>query len=77
MYYPFQFERRNPECVLQALLAIEKFSKTKECKDALLEYFEMHRGEHPVIPLEQHYDSNDLNWRLIGFCARWILDNMC
>ncbi|KAL4704317.1 hypothetical protein ACJJTC_012893 [Scirpophaga incertulas] len=66
--------KKDPQIVLYALVALEKYAHTLELKISIKNRIEREE-ENPFLPLESHIHDEDLTWRQVGFCAQWILDN--
>ncbi|CAH2208024.1 jg22121, partial [Pararge aegeria aegeria] len=65
----------EPCIVLFALIALKKFALTSVNKLKIKSRLDQ-CPENPLLVLENYDNSNDCDWRQVGFCAKWALDNI-
>lgn len=74
--FVFQSQDTNPNVILFSLIALEKFAQTSRNKSTILNKLKS-LEECPISKLEQWKVESHYIRRQVGFCAQWILDNLC
>lgn len=72
----FQHIDTDPSVILFSLIALEKFAQTSKNKFTILEKLKS-LDVCPISRLEQWKNETHYVKRQVGFCAQWILDNLC
>lgn len=67
----------SPSVILYTIIALEKFAQTSENKTAIMKILQSRGDENPLVKLEKRSDSENYEYRQVGFCAQWALDNVC
>ncbi|MFH4973757.1 hypothetical protein AB6A40_000466 [Gnathostoma spinigerum] len=69
----------DPQVILYALIALEKFAQTSENRLTICRHFEYY-DTHPLMLLEswlsESLHSDDWLKQQVAFCAQWSLDNI-
>lgn len=75
-YFWFQDPETDPNVILFSLIALEKFAQTSLNKITILKKLETVKP-CPISALETWKEEEHYVKRQVGFCAQWILDNLC
>lgn len=72
----FQMPETDPNVILFSLIALEKFAQTSENKQTIIRKLENEKP-CPINKLEDWRSKQHFLKRQVGFCAQWVLDNLC
>ena len=72
----FKEPETNPNVILFSLIALEKFAQSSQNKVTILNKLKKIQPS-PVLTLENWKIETHYVKRQAGFCAQWILDNIC
>lgn len=72
----FQEPETNPNVILFSLIALEKFAQSSQNKVSILNKLKK-TNLSPIRTLEKWKSEVHFVKRQAGFCAQWILDNIC
>lgn len=62
--------------ILFSLIALEKFAQTSRNKSVIFKKIKT-LEKNPLTELEKWKEEIHYIKRQVGFCAQWILDNLC
>lgn len=72
----FQKPETDPHVILFSLIALEKFAQTTEYKSTIIKKLQSQQPS-PIEALETWSHESHYVKRQVGFCAQWVLDNLC
>ncbi|XKL59776.1 hypothetical protein PGB90_000792 [Kerria lacca] len=77
-YLIFNLDHKKIDSVvtLFSLIALEKFAQITENKIVIKNYLD-NEQKNPLLRLENLIKSENYVESQVGFCARWLLDNIC
>lgn len=67
--------QNEPIVILHSLIALEKFSQTKDNKTIIDNKLKAMGSKNTLLILEKYYDSSEFIKHQVGFCAKYCLDN--
>lgn len=75
-FFFFQEPETDPNVVLFSLIALEKFAQSSQNKSTIMKRLQV-LNPCPISALELWRNESHFIKRQVGFCAQWVLDNLC